>query len=146
MQEGNSEGEDSEYEYEDYSEESTDIQVFVNPEDLPDKYEDGQAKVEERTDGMVSIANEDRLSAFDIDINKLRIKKWEMTGEESDYFNYGLNEAMWKVVAAKGPHESGLRLLRETASRTRESGRAEEVERHADHASDLCTFSPCLFP
>ena len=101
MQKGNSEGEDTEYEYEDYSEESTDIQVFVNPEDLPDKYEDGQAKVEERTDGMVSIANEDRLSAFDIDINKLRIKKWEMTGEESDYFNYGLNEAMWKVQEAE---------------------------------------------
>ena len=92
-----SEGENSEYEYEDYSDESTELQVFVDPEGVPDTFQDGQAKVEEQVDGMVSIPNEDTISAFDIDINRLKIKKWEMTGDESDYFNYGLSESMWKV-------------------------------------------------
>ncbi|KAK8830035.1 hypothetical protein WA556_000678 [Blastocystis sp. ATCC 50177/Nand II] len=95
-----SEGGDSEYEYEDYSDESTELQVFVDPEGVPDTFQDGQAKVEEQVDGMVSIPNEDNISAFDIDINRLKIKKWEMTGEESDYFNYGLTESMWKDYAS----------------------------------------------
>ena len=117
-----SEGGDSEYEYEDYSDESTELQVFVDPEGVPDTFQDGQAKVEEQVDGMISIPNEDNISAFDIDINRLKIKKWEMTGEESDYFNYGLTESMWKVGHAVRAEQSGLREYHSAAPWPRASG------------------------
>ena len=53
---------------------------------------------------MVHIPDEDTKSAFDIDINKLKLRKWEMTGDESDYFNYGMNESMWKVSSFQTLH------------------------------------------
>ena len=87
--------------------------MFVDPEGVPDTFQDGQAKVEEQVDGMISIPNEDNISAFDIDINRLKIKKWEMTGEESDYFNYG------HAVRAE---QSGLREYHSAAPWPRASG------------------------
>ena len=57
--------------------------------------------VEGTNEGNVYIPDEDLKSAFEIDINKLKLRKWEMTGDESDYFNYGMNESMWKVKRAK---------------------------------------------
>lgn len=96
--------------------------MFVDPEGVPDTFQDGQAKVEEQVDGMISIPNEDNISAFDIDINRLKIKKWEMTGEESDYFNYGLTESMWKVEHAVRAEQSGLREYHSAAPWPRASG------------------------
>ena len=57
-------------------------------------------KINEAADGDIIIDNEERLSAFDLDIAKLKLNRWKMEGDESDYFNYGMNETMWTVFAA----------------------------------------------
>ena len=95
--ENGKESSEDEYEYEDYTSDSEDLVVYVNPEDIPNSTGEARPKVNEAHDGTISIPNEDRISAFDLDINKLKIKNWEMVGDESDYFNYGFTELMWNV-------------------------------------------------
>ena len=91
------EKEEEEYEYESYSDESDDIVVVMNQNDTLDMPEDNKPKIDESQDGNITIPNEDKYSAFDLDINMLKIRKWKMMCEESDYFNYCMSETMWKV-------------------------------------------------
>ncbi|KNB42583.1 hypothetical protein JH06_3726 [Blastocystis sp. subtype 4] len=91
-------GSEDEYEYTDSSSESEDIQIILNADDQIAAEKRLDQSAEGIQDGLVHIPDEDTKSAFDIDINKLKLRKWEMTGDESDYFNYGMNESMWKAI------------------------------------------------
>ena len=88
---------DSSYDYTDSDSDDTEYRIILDPGDQkmtssnPDNEGDGMGE------NKVWIQDENRKSAFDIDINRLKTKKWEMTGDESDYFNYGMNESIWKV-------------------------------------------------
>lgn len=93
-----SEKEEEEYDYESYSDESDDVVVVMNQNDPVDNQEDSKPKIDESHDGNITIPNEDKYSAFDLDINMLKVRKWKIIGDESDYFNYGMSETMWKVV------------------------------------------------
>mgnify|MGYP002900700546 FL=1 len=90
---------EDEYEYTDSSSGEEDVQIILNADDrvVAEKRLDQNA--EGTNEGNVYIPDEDMKSAFEIDINKLKLRKWEMTGDESDYFNYGMNESMWKDYA-----------------------------------------------
>ena len=91
-------GSEDEYEYTDSSSESEDVQIILNADDQIAAEKRLDQSAEGIQDGLVHIPDEDTKSAFDIDINKLKLRKWEMTGDESDYFNYGMNESMWKAI------------------------------------------------
>ena len=95
---------EDEYEYTDSSSGEEDVQIILNADDrvVAEKRLDQNA--EGTNEGNVYIPDEDMKSAFEIDINKLKLRKWEMTGDESDYFNYGMNESMWKVAQFSRPH------------------------------------------
>lgn len=95
---------EDEYEYTDSSSGEEDVQIILNADDrvIAEKRLDQNA--EGTNEGNVYIPDEDMKSAFEIDINKLKLRKWEMTGDESDYFNYGMNESMWKVEQFNRPH------------------------------------------
>ena len=95
---------EDEYEYTDSSSGEEDVQIILNADDrvVAEKRLDQNA--EGTNEGNVYIPDEDMKSAFEIDINKLKLRKWEMTGDESDYFNYGMNESMWKVEQFSRPH------------------------------------------
>lgn len=89
----------SEYdsEMEEYDSDSEDLVVIMGGDDGQESGTNTTAKVNAGEDGLITIRNEDNVSAYNIDINKLKTQKWKMEGDESDYFNYGFNESMWKV-------------------------------------------------
>ena len=72
------ENEEEEYEYESYSDESDDIKVIINPDDEPD---DNITKIDDYKDGDIPIHAEDKQSAFDLDINMLKVRKWKIVGD-----------------------------------------------------------------
>ena len=90
----------SEYdsEMEEYDSDSEDLVVIMGGDDGQESGTNTTAKVNAGEDGLITIRNEDNVSAYNIDINKLKTQKWKMEGDESDYFNYGFNESMWKVL------------------------------------------------
>lgn len=77
------------------------MMIIMNQNETTDAPEENRPKIDESQDGLITIPNEERYSAFDLDINMLKLRKWRIIGDESDYFNYGLNESMWKVLSIK---------------------------------------------
>lgn len=95
------EKEEEEYDYESYSDENDDMMIIMNQNETTDTPEENRPIIDESQDGLIVIPNEEKCSAFNIDINRLKIRNWRIIGDESDYFNYGLNESMWKVSSVK---------------------------------------------
>ena len=71
--------------------------MIIDDNEDPEPETNVVPKVDTQEGGLIKIRNEESISAFNIDINNLKTKKWKMEGDESDYFNYGFNEYMWKV-------------------------------------------------
>ena len=88
---------DSSYDYTDSDSDDKEYHIMLDPGDQKMMTSNPDNDVDRVGENGVWIQNEDQKSAFDIDINRLKTKKWAMTGDESDYFNYGMNESMWKV-------------------------------------------------
>ena len=86
------------------------------------------ANVDTQVGGLIKIRNEESISAFNIDINNLKTKKWKMEGDESDYFNYGFNEFMWKVLFGLFHSCSGLCSLRQESSRSSKREKARRIQ------------------
>ena len=72
--------------------------MIIDDNEDPEPETNVVPKVDTQEGGLIKIRNEESISAFNIDINNLKAKKWKMEGDESDYFNYGFNEFMWKVL------------------------------------------------
>ena len=87
----------SSYDYTDSDSDDTEYHFILDPGDQKMTASNPDNEVEGMGENKVWVQDENRKSAFDIDINRLKTKKWEMTGDESDYFNYGMNESIWKV-------------------------------------------------
>lgn len=94
---------EDEYEYTDSDSDDMDIHIILNPEDQKTATSNLDQDLDSIGEGKVWVNDEENKSAFDIDINRLKTKKWTMTGDESDYFNYGMNESMWKVFLCPCP-------------------------------------------
>lgn len=108
------------------------------------------AKVDTQEGGMIKIRNEESISAFNIDINSLKTKDWKMDGDESDYFNYGFNEYMWKVSLDLHHFCVGLCSLCEKSTRSSRCQETRGIQLHSGRAgsqrSDFANLSNLRCP
>lgn len=89
---------DSSYDYTDSDSDDMEYHILLDPGDQKVTANNPETEVDGMGENKVWVQDENKKSAFDIDINRLKTKKWTMTGDESDYFNYGMNESIWKVI------------------------------------------------
>lgn len=101
------------------------------------------AKVDTQEGGMIKIRNEESISAFNIDINSLKTKDWKMDGDESDYFNYGFNEFMWKVLSGLYHFCVGLCSLCEKSTRSSRCQETRGIQLHFGCAGSQRTDFIC---